>query len=176
MGISICYNRTIIVATYRLFSFFSPYKTLIDKIIDGIITLEALLLPHIKDELAFRLSLRAALLIGETEEERHKFFKIAKEAYKHRSDLIHGEIKPIKIRREFPNDFYQLCMKVYLKCLDLYDSESYIDPKSYSKDYQALFRKIEFSQFNDTSLKLEDILDLKFTTYEEYREYLTSYL
>lgn len=168
--------RPIIVATYRLLTFFSPYKTLIDKIIDGVIALEALLLPNIKTELNFRLSLRTSLLIGETENERVAIFNTIKKAYEHRSNLIHGESKPIKLQQSFPNDFYQTCMKTYIKCLDIYDSDSYNRPQSFSKDYGEIFKKIEFFHFKDSPSRLEDILDLTFTTYEKYKEFITTYI
>ena len=156
----------IIIATSRLLSIQSPTKSLLDKYIDASILLEALLLPGIDQELKFRTSLRAALLMGKNEEESNKIFDIIKEAYDIRSKIIHGVTKEIDVKKAFPQIFFQLCYNIYLRCLDVYDSESYIKQDYYNKEYQMIFDKIDRSIFHYPKKTIEDVLGLRFVFYE----------
>ncbi len=61
-----------------------------DKILDATIGLESLFLVGIKEELSYRLSLRAAYLLGSTGDERRRFFKAVRKLYDLRSAIIHG--------------------------------------------------------------------------------------
>jgi hypothetical protein len=61
-----------------------------NRIIDAVIAMEAILLKGIKDELKFRFALRGARLVGKTPNERSDLFKVLKDAYDRRSDIVHG--------------------------------------------------------------------------------------
>ena len=61
-----------------------------DWLIDYLIALEALLLPGIKEELKYKLSLRTAFFIGADAEERKSIFNNIEFAYDLRSDIVHG--------------------------------------------------------------------------------------
>jgi len=71
-----------------------------NKIIDFFVAFEALCLPE-KDELAYRLSNRIAMLLGKNIEEAEKIKKFMVKAYTVRSNIVHGEeIKSITIERK----------------------------------------------------------------------------
>lgn len=71
-----------------------------NKIIDFFVAFEALCLPE-KDELAYRLSSRLALLLGNSDEEAERIRKFITKAYAIRSRIVHGaEIKSISINGE----------------------------------------------------------------------------
>lgn len=61
-------------------------------ILDIVIAFEILLLPGVADELGFRLSQRAALLLGASREERIEVFNNMRRIYSSRSKLVHGEM------------------------------------------------------------------------------------
>ncbi len=62
-----------------------------DRLLDFTIGLEALFLLGLRNELGYRLSLRAAALLGDTPENRERIFNELKEAYDQRSIIAHGE-------------------------------------------------------------------------------------
>ena len=64
------------------------------KIIDLMIGLEALYLAE-EQELAYKLAIRAAFLLGDSEERRKSIYKVLRKAYKVRSKMVHGD-KPLK--------------------------------------------------------------------------------
>ncbi len=158
------------LATSRLLSIQSSTKNILDKYIDASILLEALLLPGIYQELKFRISLRAALLMGKDEEESNKIFDIIKESYNIRSTIVHGTAKEIEIKSASPQIFFQLCYNIYLRCLDVYDPESYVEHGYYSKKYALIFDRIDRSVFHCTKKTMEDILGLKFVFYEKMKK------
>ncbi len=167
----------IIVATKRLFTFYSPYKNDVDKYIDGAIILEALLMPELCNELSFRLSLYTSLLLGESEGERNRVFKIVRAGYNIRSKLVHGESKDIKIKEATIRNFSDVCIRTYLKCLDLYDYDNY--KESIETNHRKLIKRtikiIESLSFKDTPYSLEEALGCSLTTYEEYKQFLHPY-
>ena len=61
-----------------------------DKILDAVIGFESLFLAGINAELSYRLSLRAAYLLGSSGDERDQLFKTVKTLYELRSAIIHG--------------------------------------------------------------------------------------
>jgi hypothetical protein len=61
-----------------------------DRLIDATIGLENLLLQGISDELSFRLALRGAWLLGDTQSTRQVEFAQLKKAYDARSRVVHG--------------------------------------------------------------------------------------
>jgi Apea-like HEPN len=61
-----------------------------DKIVDCWIGLEALFASDASQEVTFRVSLRAAKLIGSDEEHRFEIYKRLKKLYKTRSSVVHG--------------------------------------------------------------------------------------
>ncbi len=65
-------------------------RSLIDRIIDYMIGLEALYLPDGNEELSFRLSLRAAILLYSDKIERKQKYLFLRKLYKTRSNIIHG--------------------------------------------------------------------------------------
>lgn len=62
-----------------------------DKIIDLCIALESLYLRGIKDELNFRLGVRAAWFLGEDKNGRKRLLEVFKRIYDCRSTIVHGE-------------------------------------------------------------------------------------
>ena len=160
----------IIIATSRLLSLKSTRKTIVDKYIDGAIILEALLLQKTTEELRFRGSMRAALLLGTNTKFANDVYDIVKEAYAIRSNFVHGGGKDVKIKKAIPQAFFQIYYDVYLKCLDIYDSDSYSRNEAYGKNYALIFDKIDRSIFSENKSSLEDVLGVKFDFYEKMVE------
>lgn len=78
-----------------------------DKIIDYLISLEALYLPESR-ELTYKLSNRVAILIGKEERETEEIRQTIVKAYDLRSQIVHGKmVRPIKINGKIiqPKDF-----------------------------------------------------------------------
>jgi len=67
-----------------------------DKLIDYMVGFEALLLPGVEGELGYRMSLRAAALLGEGPHDRAAVQRNVKKAYTLRSDIVHGSRKKHK--------------------------------------------------------------------------------
>jgi hypothetical protein len=65
-----------------------------DQLIDLSVALEALFSPSDRVELQFRVSQSAALLIGQTADSRMDIANFIREAYRHRSSLVHGGASP----------------------------------------------------------------------------------
>ena len=63
-----------------------------DKFIFLSIALETLISDH-QNELSYRISQRAAFLIGETDDQRYKIFSKMRDIYKSRSKIVHGDYK-----------------------------------------------------------------------------------
>lgn len=61
-----------------------------DRLIDYMIGLEALYLPHENQELRFRLSLRVALLLCSKPTKRKETYNFVREMYNTRSNIVHG--------------------------------------------------------------------------------------
>lgn len=73
-----------------------------DTLIDLWIAFEALLLPDGSTELNYRIALRLARLCGDTPERRQDIFISAKESYRARSKIVHGESPREPIRQILP--------------------------------------------------------------------------
>lgn len=67
-----------------------------DQLIDLVIALESLFSPSDKDELRFRISLNAALLIGKDPEDRNAIMDFVTKVYDHRSGLVHEGKSPFQ--------------------------------------------------------------------------------
>ncbi len=80
-------------------------STLEDALLDSMICCEAFLLNDIKErgELGFRFALRAANLLGKSSEEKRKIFLFAKNAYKIRSRIAHGNTLTPKQKDSLPD-------------------------------------------------------------------------
>ena len=78
------------------------YQNSEDKMIDLCIAFESLYLPGIKDELKFRLGVRATWFLGENKDDRKRLLTDFKKIYDCRSTVIHGgELKKsITIEKE----------------------------------------------------------------------------
>ncbi|RVI59071.1 HEPN domain-containing protein [Sinorhizobium medicae] len=82
-----------------------------DKAIDGSICLEALLSGRGRGELAHRLSVRVALLLGRSLEERQQIAKRVRAFYELRSNLVHGNVLKNEMRNEqIAMDGLSLCL------------------------------------------------------------------
>lgn len=91
-------------------------KSLIDRIIDYMIGLEALYLPDGNEELSFRLSLRAALLLYSDKVERKQKYYFIRKMYRTRSNIIHGNtytINPMEITQL--EEILRLSIKLWIK-------------------------------------------------------------
>jgi len=65
-----------------------------DRLIDYLISFEALVLPSDRQELSFKLALRTSMLVAKNIRQRTKVFALMKKAYNIRSQIVHGaEIK-----------------------------------------------------------------------------------
>jgi hypothetical protein len=80
-----------------------------DKAIDGSVCLEALLSGRGQGELTHRLSVRAALLLGRSLDERQKIVKTVREFYKVRSKIVHGSRNDLA-DGEIVRDGLSLCL------------------------------------------------------------------
>ncbi len=91
-------NKNIMIAFNRLNFGYERLRPE-DRLIDFMIGLEALFLFGVRDELRYRLSLRAAALLGDTPENRERVFNDLYNAYDQRSSIAHGDSpdKDIKI-------------------------------------------------------------------------------
>lgn len=91
-------------------------RSLIDRVIDYMIGLEALYLPDGNEELSFRLSLRAALLLHSDKIERKQKYYFIRKLYKTRSNIIHGNtytLNPIEIAQL--EETLRLSIKLWIK-------------------------------------------------------------
>lgn len=70
-----------------------------DQLIDLVIALESLFSPSDKDELRFRISLNAALLLGKDPEDRNAIKDFVMRIYNHRSALVHEGKSPFQSGR-----------------------------------------------------------------------------
>jgi hypothetical protein len=84
-----------------------------DKAIDGSVCLEALLSGRGRGELTHRLSVRAALLLGRSLDERQKIAEDSRKFYKLRSDVVHGSSsKKDAADHEIAREGLLLCLAV----------------------------------------------------------------
>jgi hypothetical protein len=67
-----------------------------DKLIDLVISAEALFSPSREGELKFRIAQRAALLLGADSDQRRRVMKLFRDAYDARSALVHGDPSPFE--------------------------------------------------------------------------------
>jgi hypothetical protein len=116
-----------------------------DKMIDYLISLEALLLPE-RDELKYRLSNRVAVLLGKGENETEEVRTIIAEAYDLRSDIVHGKSpKEIKIgEKAIPQGDFVSKVEEYVRKSIRF---SMVLSKDY-KNQETLTRKLDESLFN----------------------------
>ena len=103
-----------------------------DKIIDLCIAFESLYLPGIKDELKFRLSVRAAWFLEKNKDDRKRLLAVFKKIYDYRSTIVHGgefknstvtideETIPIS---ELITEAQDLCQQSIVKILQIYSEE-----------------------------------------------------
>lgn len=115
-------NSRFTTALSRL-SFATERGKIIDKLIDLMIALEAIYLPDGNQELTFRLSLRAALVLNDRVAAKPDY-SFLKKMYKERSSIVHGSESNITI-----NDIDHL-EELVRKSLKLYVS----DESKFSKD------------------------------------------
>lgn len=83
-------TKNLLIIAIRRFSLAMTRQSLDDKIIDLMICAEALFVGDEGPEITYRLSHRAALLLGESEIESKNIFDFFKKSYKMRSDVVHG--------------------------------------------------------------------------------------
>lgn len=84
-----------------------------DKAIDGSVCLEALLSGKARGELTHRLSVRTALLLGRTLEDRIAIAERVRKFYSLRSDIVHGSApKKEAANRRVTEDGLALCVSV----------------------------------------------------------------
>jgi len=90
-----------------------------DKLIDLVISLEALFSPAREGEFRFRISLRGALLLGNDADSRRRVFQLMKRAYDARSSLVHGDESPFETGRFSEQDLAALASEVRVAILRL---------------------------------------------------------
>jgi hypothetical protein len=89
-----------------------------DSLLDSVVALEFLLLKGTKDELAYRLSIRAAFLLGSSADERKEIYQSVKKAYNLLSKVIHGEGCGGKLTHDLMlqiRDYTRRALKIFLK-------------------------------------------------------------
>lgn len=84
----------------RRFSLAMTRLSLDDKLIDLMICAEALFLQDGNSELTYKLSHRAALFLGENQDEQKVIFKFFKGAYDMRSKVVHGTKSYLQIPKD----------------------------------------------------------------------------
>ena len=98
----------------------------VDKMVDLGIAFEALFLPGIKDELTYRLGVRAAWYLGKDGEHRKELLTKFGDIYKRRSNAVHdGQLgktvkfggKPVPISK-FIEEAQDLCRESIMKIID----------------------------------------------------------
>jgi hypothetical protein len=82
----------------RRFEYVYASKSMDDKITDLIISIETLLNKD-PGEVSLSISLRAAMLLGQTEEEKEYVKKFFKKSYNIRSEIVHGKKREEKIKK-----------------------------------------------------------------------------
>jgi hypothetical protein len=93
--------------------------SLINKAIEGSICLESLLTDEENAEISYRLSLRAALLIGTDSTERLEIWNKLKKFYNLRSKGVHGSHKSKPDDSKTVDDGLSICMRVLQKLVEL---------------------------------------------------------
>jgi hypothetical protein len=90
-----------------------------DKLIDLVISLEALFSPSREGELRFRIAQRGALLLGADAAERRRIFALLRRAYDARSALVHGGDSPFQSAKFTADDLTTLGEAVRVAVLRL---------------------------------------------------------
>jgi len=85
-----------------------------DKISDLIIAIETLL-SNDPMEIGVKISLRAAMLLGDTEESKQKIQQFIKKCYSKRSEIVHG-----KKKKPFVLDGKELSYEIVVDCLETF--------------------------------------------------------
>ena len=73
-----------------------PYIPPKESILFLTLSLEGILLSGLQSELSYRFALRGAFVIGNTKEERNKYFQLLDMAYKYRSAVVHNNEAQLK--------------------------------------------------------------------------------
>lgn len=81
----------------RRFNLTQERADLADRLVDCVVGLEGLYLPDRGSELKYRLSLRAAVHLGQEPEERWRIFNVVQAAYDARSTEVHGDRSKMEI-------------------------------------------------------------------------------
>lgn len=76
-----------------------------DKLLDLVISLEALLGAGAKNEIAYRIAIRCAYFIGDDRKDRIRIFELVNFAYDVRSRIVHGMRKPLDTRKEIKKKY-----------------------------------------------------------------------
>lgn len=84
-------KRARLLNAVRRFNLTQERADLTDRLVDCVVGLEALYLADRGSELRYRLSLRTAVHLGKTPEERWRIFYLVQAAYDERSSEIHGD-------------------------------------------------------------------------------------
>jgi len=94
LGLEKAHDHPTVVGALRRFTYAFDRTLPEDKIVDLLIAAESLFFndigPSDRGEFRFRLSIRVALLIGETVEERRQIGKFMRHSYDARSGIVHG--------------------------------------------------------------------------------------
>jgi len=93
--------------------------TLEDKLIDLVISLEALFSPGLEGELRFRIALRGAMLLGDDPESKRRIFNLFKRAYDARSSLVHGNESPFQTGKFTHSELTELGSEIRVAVLRL---------------------------------------------------------
>lgn len=103
-------------------------KSLDDKVIDMMISAEAIFLGD-NSELAYKLSLRAATLLGHDQESKQQIFSIFKTAYSLRSKIVHGILPVTRDHRDYQrheatvDELSKLINKAIVKVFEIADKK-----------------------------------------------------
>jgi len=117
------YTQLSLAIDYFNKSYIEPYIPR-DSLLDLVVALEFLFLKGITDELGYRLSIRAAFLLGSDATERKHVYQSVKTAYNLRSRVIHGEKYNEKLTHSLMleiRDYTRQALKIFLKTPELRD-------------------------------------------------------
>ena len=83
-------NSKTVALAFRRWTDAHDRKTDDDKLVDYWVGLESLFVPDSTQEVKFRATLRIAVFLGKTGEERAEIYEIARNSYDWRSSIVHG--------------------------------------------------------------------------------------
>jgi hypothetical protein len=151
----------------RYFLIFFSGRSFRDKIVDAAILLEATITPNLMGSRIQILAARAALLLGDTFDERKEKYEFVKKVYKFRNKIVHGDKTLTTISNDEFAKLLSLVNKIVDVLLTIYNPNLYINtPKNNPKKQKGevgwddIFARLDLYGF-DSPKSWREIVDLK---------------